>query len=41
MQWDYQALVWGADKQEEKNKIYSLCTKSHKSNKEQLIRGKY
>ena len=33
----YQALVWGPDKQEEKNKIYSLCTKSHKAAEERAV----
>ena len=33
----YQALVWGPDKQEEKNKIYSLCTKSHKAPEERAV----
>ena len=33
----YQALVWGPDKQEEKNKIYSLCTKSHKAAEQRAV----
>ncbi len=33
----YQALVWGPDKKEEKNKIYSLCTKSHKAAEERAV----
>ena len=33
----YQALVWGPDKQEEKNKIYSLCIKSHKAAEERAV----
>ena len=33
----YQALVWGPDKIEEKNKIYSLCTKSHKAAEQRAV----
>ena len=33
----YQALVWRPDKQEEKNKIYSLCTKSHKAAEQRAV----
>ena len=33
----YQALVWGPDKQEEKNQIYSLCTKSHKAAEQRAV----
>ena len=33
----YQALVWGPDKQEEKNKLYGLCTKSHKAAEQRAV----